>query len=45
LLLAGVNDGAASETGLKPGAAVAPEELSIGDTEAPRHAPITPAAY
>jgi hypothetical protein len=43
LLLLGVIEGAEAETGLTP-EAVAPEEFSIGVSEAPRHAPITPAA-
>jgi hypothetical protein len=40
----GVSDGAALESGLLPITA-APEALSIGETDAPRHAPMTPAAH
>jgi len=43
LLLIGVSDGAEAETGLAPDA-VAPDEFSIGVSDAPLHAPITPAA-
>jgi hypothetical protein len=38
-LPAGVSEGAAAETGLPP-APFAPEELSIGVSEVPRHAPL-----
>ena len=43
MLLLGVIEGAEADTELAP-EAVAPEAFSIGVSEAPRHAPITPAA-
>jgi len=42
LLWVGVSEGAETETGVMPEVAV-PAEFSTGTTEAPRHAPITPA--